>query len=147
VILMTNKKWSYLFGILIFLFTFIIPLAIVFLMYMSLDSTDSNVSMNIIGVFICVGLLFGFIKLIDRDCVRRDKLHRNPVVWLINLKYWLPPLAGTVLFTWFIYAVKGEIQTLWIVMFITSICEFIAFVLKWPKEHFDRLIESPPPTP
>jgi hypothetical protein len=143
---MTNLKWSKTIGALIVIFSLGIPLFVVFMMYMSLDETTSNVSMNILGVFVSIGLLLAFVRLIKRRIKIKKETGLPVSKYLITLQYALPPFVSTVLVTWFLYAVKGEIETLYIVMFIIAICEGIAFALKFLQMYFDIKTLEPPAT-
>lgn len=140
---MTNIKKSKIVGYVIAAFSIIIPLIITFLAYMSSKNTDSHMSMNLIGVFIGVGILFGAIKLIKRRIKIKKEIAEslgkpsNVSPYLIAMPYIITVPISMVLFTWFLWSIKSQIDTLLYVMVLIAICQFIAFGLKILQIHFD----------
>ncbi|MDD3086218.1 MAG: hypothetical protein PHD80_03935 [Candidatus ainarchaeum sp.] len=137
---MTNAKWSKLIGVFVVVFAIIIPLATTFLSYISLEETTSAMSMNIIGVFVAIGVLIGAIKLIKKRIKMKKEIGLIVNPYLVSMPYLLPAVISPLLFTWLIWAIKAEINTLANVMVIISICAIIAFVLKLIQLHFDLKI-------
>ena len=139
---MTNEKWSKLLGIFVIVFAIVIPLIITFWSYMSLEETTSNMSMNVIGVFVSIGILFGAIKLIKRRIKMKKEIGLKVNPYLVAMPYLLPAVTSPIIFTWLLFAIKSQIDTLAYVMVIISICGVIAFALKLFQLHFDLKIAS-----
>lgn len=139
---MKNEKWSKLLGIFIVIFAIVIPLVVTFWSYMSLEETTSDMSMNVIGVFVSIGILFGAIKLIKRRIKMKKEIGLKVNPYLVAMPYLLPAVTSPILFTWLLFSVKSQIDTLAYVMAIISICGVIAFILKLFQLHFDLKIAS-----
>lgn len=134
---MTNKNWSILFGVLVIVFSFVIPLIVVLTTYVSLETTTSEMTMSILGIVLATSLFFGLIKLLKKRIAQRKEMGFTVSPYIILAANNTLGLIGTFLFTLFIYTVKGEIQTLWVVMVVITICETIAYILKYVQTHFD----------
>ena len=136
---MTPKKWSIAFGVLVAVIGYVIPLFFIFSMYVSLETTTSEMTMNIIGVFAMLGVVLGLVKLIKHRIKIRRELGFVVSPYVILLSYSMSAVSGIMLFTWFLSVVRGEIETLYHLMIIWSVCAVIAFVLKFVQLHFDIL--------
>lgn len=134
---MTNEKWSKLFGFLVITFSFLIPLFVIVTTYISLDTTTSYITIKIIGILLLLGVFFGIVKFIKKRIAVRKEMGLKVSAYTIMFSHYFMGLVGIILFTAFIYVTKAEIQTLWVVMFITSICQIISFILKIIQTHFD----------
>ena len=139
---MTNEKWSKLLGTFVIVFAIVIPLIITFWSYMSLEETTSNMSMNVIGVFVSIGILFGAIKLIKRRIKMKKEIGLKVNPYLVAMPYLLPAVTSPIIFTWLLFSIKSQIDTLAYVMVVISICGVIAFALKLFQLHFDLKIAN-----
>lgn len=136
---MTPKKWSNVFGALIVVIGFVIPLFFIFSMYMSLETTTTKMALGIIGVFATVGIIFGLLKWLKKRIKIRQELGFKVSPYVILASHTFGSVSGVIVFTWFLSVVKGEIDTLFRLMIIWSVCAFLAFILKFVQVHFDIL--------
>lgn len=134
---MTNKTKSKILGIVILLFVAIIPLFVIFTYYISLETTTSNMKASVIGIFLAVGVLIAVVKLIKRRIRVKKEIGLKVSPYVILLSNSLLGVIGVILFTLFLKSIQGSIGTLVYVMFIISVCEVIAFGLKFWQLHFD----------
>ena len=134
---MTNKTKSKILGITIVLFAVFIPLFVIFTYYVSLETTTSNMTIGIIGIFLAVGVLFGAIKLIKKRIRFKKEAGLKVSPYVILLSDSLLGVIGVILFTLFLNSIQGSIDTLVYVMIIISVCEVVAFGLKFWQLHFD----------
>lgn len=134
---MTNKSWSQLFGAFVILFSFVIPLAVTLVTYVSLETTTTKGTMSVIGVVIAVSLLFGLIKLGKKRIAQRKDMGFTVSPYIILALNNTFGLVGVILVAVFLNVVKGEIETLWTVMVIIALCETVAYILKFVQTHFD----------
>jgi len=141
---MTPKKWSLLLGALIVAIGYAIPLFFIFSMYVSLETTTSAMSMQLVGVFASIFLVLGLLKWIKKRILIKRELGFSINPYVAILPHILPQLSGVLIFTWFLSVVKGEIQTLFNLMLIWSVCALLAFILKLVQLHFDKLANTPP---
>lgn len=139
---MTAKKSSAILEACFWLFAIAVPLLVTFLFYMSLETTTSNMSLNIIGVFVVLGIVLGALKLVKKRMKTRKDNGFPVSKYLSTAIANLPWLAGTVLATWFFFAIKDEITKLSTVMVIISISEAVAFGLSIWQVHFDKQITA-----
>lgn len=139
---MTAKKSSAILEICFWIFAILIPLVITFLFYMSLETTTSNMALNIIGVFVVLGIVLGSLKLVKKR-IKTRKDNGFPVSQYLTVAIAnLPWFAGTVLATWFFFAIKDEITRLSTVMVLISISEAVALGLSLWQVHFDKQITA-----
>lgn len=139
---MTAKKSSAILEICFWIFAILVPVVITFLFYMSLETTTSDMSLNIIGVFVVLGIVLGALKLVKKRIKTRKDNGFEVSAYLTVAITNLPWLAGTILTTWFFFAIKGEITKLAIVMVLISISEAVAYGLSLWQVHFDKKITA-----
>ena len=136
-----------LLGALIVAIGYAIPLFFIFSMYVSLETTTSAMSIQLVGVFASIFLVLGLLKWIKKRILIKRELGFTINPYVAILPHILPQLSGVLIFTWFLSVVKGEIQTLFNLMLIWSVCALIAFVLKLVQLHFDKLANTPQANP
>ena len=109
---MTNEKWSKLLGAFCYRVRYRYSAYYTFWSYMSLEETTSNMSMNVIGVFVSIGILFGAIKLIKRRIKMKKEigLKVNPYFLLLCLIF-CQQLHRLIIFTWLLFSIKSQIDT------------------------------------
>lgn len=130
------------------MFAIFVPLFVIFTYYVSLETTTSTMTISIIGIFLAVGVFFGFIKLLKRRIKIKEKMGFKVSPYLILISVSLMPVIGVILFTLFLKSIQGSIDTLVYVMKIISICEVIAFGLKFWQLHFDiKVLADTTPLP
>ena len=132
-----------LLGALIVAIGYAIPLFFIFSMYVSLETTTSAMSIQLVGVFASIFLVLGLLKWIKKRILIKRELGFTINPYVAILPHILPQLSGVLIFTWFLSVVKGEIQTLFNLMLIWSVCALLAFVLKLVQLHFDKLANTP----
>jgi len=134
---MTDITKSKLLGIAVLVFAIVIPLFVVFTYYVSLETTTSDMTLGIIGIFVIVGIFFGFIRLIKRRIKLKQELGLKVSPYVILLSHTLLGLIGIICFTIFLNVIQDEISTLVTVMSIISGCVVVAFGLKFWQLRFD----------
>ncbi len=137
---MTSKTWSTIFGWLVFLFLFLIPVAITVSVYTTLETTTSQGTIRIIGILIIISLLFGAVRWGKKRIKERIEMGFKVSPYIIFAVNHTFGVIGLSLFTGFIYSVKGEIETLWTVLLFVTISEFIAYILGYIQIHFDKKV-------
>lgn len=139
---MTAKKSSTILEILFWFFAIIVPIAITLVMYMESETTTSTMSANILGIVVIIGIVLGALTIFKKriKAKKENGFHVSP--YIIAVLNSIPWLMGTILFTWFLWTIKGEINTLAIAMVLISISEIIAFVLGIWQVHFDEIIKN-----
>jgi hypothetical protein len=143
---MTNETRSKLLGIAVLIFAIFVPLFVVFTYYVTLETTTSDMTLGIIGIFIAIGIFFGLVKLIKRRIKIKVELGLKVSPYVILLSHTLMGLVGIICFTLFLNAIQGEIDTLVYVMKIITLCEVVAFGLKFWQLHFDLKVVEDTPT-
>jgi len=137
---MTSKKWSNLFGALVAVFTIAIPLAVVFGVYMSLETTTASKGLSILGVFLAIGILVGAVKLMKNRIKVKKEMGFEVSPYFVLTMHSLTPLISPALLTWFLWTIEDDVRQLKVVMFAISVCALIAFVLKFVQVRFDILV-------
>jgi len=123
---MTNTTKSKILGIAIIIVAIIIPLFVVFTYYVSLETTTSNMTLGIAGIFLVLFIFFGLIKLIKERIKLKQELELKVSPYVILLSHTLFGLIGIICFTIFLNVIQGEIDALVIVMIIISIFKVLA---------------------
>ena len=136
---MTARTWSRIFDVLIVVVAFGIPLFTIFMMYVSMEETTSEMTISIVGVFLLLGVVFGIVKWLKRRITTRKEMGFNVSPYTIAIARNFGSVMSVVLFTTFLNTVKGEVETLVYVMIIWSVCALVSFILKLVQVHFDRL--------
>jgi hypothetical protein len=136
---MTARTWSRIFDVLIVVVAFGIPLFTIFMMYVSMEETTSEMTISIVGVFLLLGVVFGIVKWLKRRITTRKEMGFRVSPYTIAIARNLGGVMSVVLFTLFLDAVKGEVATLVYVMIIWSVCALVSFILKLVQVHFDKL--------
>ena len=139
---MTAKKSSMILEILFWCFAIIVPIAITLVMYMESDTTTSTMSANILGIVVIIGIVLGALTIFKKRIKAKKDNGFHVSAYLITVLNSIPWLMGTIMFTWFLWTIKGEINTLAIAMVLISISEFIAFALGIWQVHFDEIIKN-----
>lgn len=134
---MTNKHWSQLFGFFVILFAIVIPLIIVLTTYVTLETTTKEMTISVLGLVLLTAIFFGLMKLMKKRIKQRKEMGFKVSPYFILASNNTFGLVGVILFTAFLNAVKGEINTLWTVMVVITISEAIAYILKYVQVHFD----------
>jgi TRAP-type C4-dicarboxylate transport system permease large subunit len=137
---MTNSTKSKIVGLFIGLFAIVLPLIIVFSMYMSLETTTSTMAINIIGVFLLLGIALGSLKLFKRRIKLRKEMGFIVSPYYIAFSYGYMSVVGAGLFTWFLFSVRDDVDKLAIVMALITICQVFAFALKFVQVYFDKKV-------
>lgn len=141
---MSNLVKSKLTGLSILFFAFIVPGFITFTTYASLESQEQSteITVKLIGIVIILFLGIGILKW-------QKKRVRNKIDSGLKVSpYWILFLNNTFglvllsLFTWFIWAIKDEIQVFSKLLIVIIVCEVIAYGLKYLQTHFDILIKK-----
>jgi TRAP-type C4-dicarboxylate transport system permease large subunit len=137
---MTNSTKSKIVGLFIGLFAIVLPLIIVFSMYMSLETTTSTMAINIIGVFLLLGIALGSLKLFKRRIKLRKEMGFIVSPYYIAFSFGYMSVVGAGLFTWFLFSVRDDVDKLAIVMALITICQAFAFALKFVQVYFDKKV-------
>jgi hypothetical protein len=139
---MTNKLKSKLLGAAIIVFMFGIPAFVTFTTYVTLETTTSEVTASLIGIVVLGVLALVLIKWLKKRV--RNKIDSG----LIVSPYYILFLNNTfglvlyVLFVWFIGAIRADIDVFYELLIIITICEIIAYGLKYWQTYYDILIKK-----
>jgi uncharacterized membrane protein len=134
---MKNATKSKIVGAFVILFSFIAPVVVTLMVYTTLETTTSEMTINTIGIVISVFLAFGLIKFVKKRIKQRQEMGFKVSPYIILASNNTFGIIGIILLTMFINAVKGEIQTLWVVLMVITLCEIVAYLLKYLQTYFD----------
>jgi len=141
---MTAKKSSTILELAFWFFAIILPIILTLLMYMSSETTTSTMSANILGIVVIIGIILGALTVFKKRIKAKRDNGFKVSAYLTTVLGSVPWLTGTILFTWFLWTIKGEIDMLATVMILICISEFVAFCLGLWQVHFDEKLKENP---
>lgn len=140
---MSNKTKSFITGIAIIVFMFVLPAFITLTTYATIDSPNAtNITVNFIGIIIIFALTFSLFKWFKKRVrIKVDSgLHVSPYwILFINNTFGLVLLS---LFTWFVWSIKDDVQVFANLLIVIIISELVAYGLKYLQTRFDILYKK-----
>lgn len=134
---MKNFTKVRLLGLLINLFTFIVPIVVVITTYFKI--TDSpRVLWNFVGIILLAIILLSWFRSAKKkiEIRRKQGFYNSP--YKILIVYKAMPLVFLVLFTWFLGSVGTDIETLFYVMLVITVSVFIGFGFNLLQVRYDK---------
>lgn len=134
---MRNFTKVRLLGLLINLFTFIVPIVVVITTYFKI--TDSpKVLWNFVGIILLSIILLAWFRSAKKkiEIRRKQGFYNSP--YKILIVYKAMPLVFLVLFTWFLGSVGTDIETLFYVMLVITVSVFIGFGFNLIQVRYDK---------